>query len=96
MFVKQVREKKNATGVHGSTTVKDSIVGGVLLEMDDHLMGGSGLAHHLSIERIRGKIKFGKWHRLMKDEASSFGARHVTQENRLEILGGHDEKKQRL
>ena len=25
-----------------------------------------GLAHHLSMERLRGKIKFGKWHRLMK------------------------------
>ena len=34
---------------------------------------GSRLAHHLSVERLRGKIKCGKWHRLMKDGASFFG-----------------------
>ena len=65
--------KKAAIGVHGNTNVKDSFVGGVLLEVDDHLMGGSRLAHHLGVERIRGKIKFGKWHRLMKDGASFLG-----------------------
>ena len=58
--------KKDTTGVHGNTMVKDSFVGGVPLEVDDHLMGGPGLAHHISMERLRGKIKFGKWHRLMK------------------------------
>ena len=34
--------KKMQSGVHGNTIVKDSIVGGVLLEVDDHLLGGSG------------------------------------------------------
>ena len=64
MFSKFV--KKDTTGVHGNTMAKDSFVGGVPLEEADHLMGGPGLAHHLSMERLRGKITFGKWHSLMK------------------------------
>ena len=48
-------------------------------KVDDILMGGPGLAHHLSVQRLRGKIKFGKWHRLMQDGASFFGGRHVAQ-----------------
>ena len=59
-------------------------------------MGGSRLAHHLSVERLRGKINFGKWHRLMKDGASFFGLATPQKKQRLKILGGHDEKKQRL
>ena len=35
-------------------------VGRVLLEVDDHLMGGPGKAHHESMERLRHRIKFGK------------------------------------
>ena len=54
-------------------------VGYVLLEVDDHLMGGSGKAHHESIERLRQRIKFGKWHRLLQDGTSFFGGRHFTQ-----------------
>ena len=38
MFVQQVRK----------TLPRDSF-GGVLLEVDDHLMEGPGLAHHLSM-----------------------------------------------
>ena len=53
-------------------------VGCVLLEMDHHLMGGPGKAHHESMERLRQRIKFGKWHRLVQD-GPSFGGRHITQ-----------------
>ena len=53
--------KEDATGVHGNTIVKNCFVGGVLLEVDDHLMGGLGFAHHLSMDRVRGKMKFGNW-----------------------------------
>ena len=52
----------------------------VLLGMDDHLMGGLGKAHHESMERLRQRIKFGKWHRLLPDGSSFFlGGRHFTQ-----------------
>ena len=39
----------------------------------DHLMGGPGRAHHDSMERLRQKIKFGKWHWLLQDRPSFFG-----------------------
>ena len=68
-------------------------MGGVLLEVDNHLIR---LAHHLIVERLRGKINFGKWHRLMKNGASFFGFATSQKKQRLKILGGHDEKKQRL
>ena len=55
--------KEYETGVHGDTIARDTFVGGVLLEVDDHLMGGPGLSHHVSMERLRGNFKFGKWHR---------------------------------
>ena len=64
--------------MHGETIARDSLVGGVLLEVDDHLLGGRGLAHHLSMEREEMSI-FGKWHRLRQDGPSFFGGRHVTQ-----------------
>ena len=54
-------------------------VGCVLLEVDDHPMGGPGKAHHESMERLRQRIKFGKWHRLLQDGPSFFGGRHFTQ-----------------
>ena len=38
----------------------DSFVGGVLLEVDNHLMGGPGHAHHNNMERLRGNIELGK------------------------------------
>ena len=41
--------------------------GCVLLEVDDHLMGGPGKAHHDSMERLRQRIKYGKWHQLIED-----------------------------
>ena len=71
--------KEDGTGVHGETIARDSLVGGVLLEVDDHLLGEPRLAHHLSMERLRGNVNFGKWHRLRQDGASFFGGRHVTQ-----------------
>ena len=55
VYVQKICKKKDTTGVHGNTMVKDSFVGGVPLEVDDHLMGGPGLAHHLSMERPRGR-----------------------------------------
>ena len=42
-------------------------------------MGGPGKAHHESMESLRQKIKFGKWHRLLQDGPSFFGGRHFTQ-----------------
>ena len=54
-------------------------VGCMLLEVDDHLIGGPGKAHHESMERLRQRIKFGKWHRLLQDGPSFFGGRHFTQ-----------------
>ena len=35
-------------------------VGCVLLDVDDHVMGGPGKAHHESVEGLRQRIKFGK------------------------------------
>ena len=42
-------------------------------------MSGHGKAHHESMERLRQRIKFGKWHRLLQDGPSFFGGRHCTQ-----------------
>ena len=42
-------------------------------------MGGPGKAHHESMERLRLKMKFGEWHRLIQDGPSFFGGRHFTQ-----------------
>ena len=65
--------------VHGGSIARGEFVGCVLLEVDDHLMGGPGKAHHESMERLRQKIKFGKWHWLLQDGPSFFGGRHFTQ-----------------
>ena len=65
--------------VDGSSIAPGEFVGCVLLEVDDHLMGGPGKAHHESMERLRQRIKFGKWHRLLQDGPSFFGGRHFTQ-----------------
>ena len=64
--------------VDGGTIAPGEFVGCVLLEVDDHLMGGPGKAHHESMERLRQKIKFGKWHWLIQDGPSFFGGRHFT------------------
>ena len=65
--------------VAGGSIAPGEFVGCVLLEVDDHLMGGPGKAHHESMERLRQRIKFGKWHRLLQDGPSFFGGRHFTQ-----------------
>ena len=65
--------------VDGGSIARGEFVGCVLLEVDDHLMGGPGKAHHESMERLRQKIKFGKWQRLLQDSPSFFGGRHFTQ-----------------
>ena len=65
--------------VDGGSIAPGEFVGCVLLEVDDHLMGGPGKAHHESMERLRQRIKFGKWHRLLQDVPSFFGGRHFTQ-----------------
>ena len=65
--------------VDGGSIAPEEFVGCVLLEVDDHLMGGCGKAHHESMERVRQRIKFGKWHWLLQDGPSFFGGRHFTQ-----------------
>ena len=65
--------------VDGGSIAPGEFVGCALLEVDDHLMGGPGKAHHESMERLRQRIKFGKWHRLVQDGPSFFGGRHFTQ-----------------
>ena len=65
--------------VDGGTIAPGEFVGCVLLEVDDHLMGGPGRAHHESMERLRQRIMFGKWHRLLQDRTPFFRGRHFTQ-----------------
>ena len=71
---------KEEPAVDGGSIAPGEFVGYVLLEVDDHLMGGPGRAHHESMERLRQRIKFGEWHRLLQDGPSFFGGRrHFTQ-----------------
>ena len=65
--------------VDGGSIAPGEFVGCVFVEVDDHLMGGPGKAHHESMERLRQRIKFGKWHRLLQDGPSFLGGRHFTQ-----------------
>ena len=58
--------------VDGGSIAPGEFVGCVLLEVDDHLMVGPGKARHESMERLRQRIKFGKWHRLLQDGPSFF------------------------
>ena len=51
--------KEDETGVHGDTFAHDSFVGRVLLEVDDHLMGGPGLPDHSSMDHCEGIFKKG-------------------------------------
>ena len=51
--------KNSEPGVLGDTIARDSSVGTVLVEVNDHLMGRPGLAHHDSLERLRGYIDLG-------------------------------------
>ena len=53
--------------VDGGTIAPGEFVGCVLLEVDDHLMGGPGRAHHDSMERLRQRMEFGKWNWLLQD-----------------------------
>ena len=64
-----VREER---AVDGGSVAPGELVGCVLLEGDDRLMGGPGTAHHESMERLRQKINFEKWHRLIQDGPSFF------------------------
>ena len=65
--------------VDGGSIVPGEFVGCVLLEVDDHMMGGSGKTHHESMEGLRQRIEFGRWHWLLQDGPSFFGGRHFTQ-----------------
>ena len=65
--------------VDGGSIAPGEFVGCVLLGVDDHLMGGPGKAHLGSMEILRQRIKFGKWHRFLQDGPSFFGGRHLTQ-----------------
>ena len=64
--------------VDGGSIAPGEFVGCVLLEVDDHLMGDPEKARYESMERLRQRIKFGKWHRLIQDGPSFFGGRHFT------------------
>ena len=70
---------REAPAVDGGSIAPGEFLGCVLLEVDDHLMGGPGKAHHESMERLRQRIKSGKWYRLLQDGPSIFGGRHFTQ-----------------
>ena len=70
---------RDEPAVDGGSIGPGEFVGCVLLEVDDHLMGGPRKAHHESMERLRHRIKFGKWHRLLQDGPFFFGGRHFTQ-----------------
>ena len=65
--------------VDGRTIAPGGLVGCVLLEVNDQLMSCPGKAHRDSMERLRQKIKFGKWHRLLQGRPSYFGGRQFTQ-----------------
>ena len=78
-----VREEPEVDG--GSITLGE-FVGCVLFEMDDHLMGGPGKAHHESMERLRQRIKFGKWHRLLQGRALPFSVDATSHSYRIEAL----------
>ena len=65
--------------VDGGSIAPGEFVDCVLLEVDDHLMGGPRRAHHESMERVRQRIKFGKWHWLLQDGPPFFGGRDFTQ-----------------
>ena len=65
--------------VDGDSIAPGDFVGCVLFEVDDHLMGGPGKAHHEIMVGLRQRIKFGKWHRLLQDGPSFIGGRHFTQ-----------------
>ena len=65
--------------VDGGSIAPGEFVVCVLLEVDDHLMGGPGKEHQDCMKRLRQRIKFGKWHRLLQDGPSFFGGRHLTQ-----------------
>ena len=43
----------NGPGEHGGVTPRGSSVGGVLLEVYCHVMGGLGRNHHETVERLR-------------------------------------------
>ena len=77
LFSKFAVHEEPALG--GGSIAPGEFVGCVLLEVEDHLMGGPGKAHHESMERLRQRIKLGKWHWLLQDGPSFFGGRHFTQ-----------------
>ena len=64
--------------VDGGSIAPGESVGCVLLEVYDHLMGGPAKGHRESMERLRQRIKFGKWHWLIQDGPSFFEGRHFT------------------
>ena len=66
-FSASLRSVRNQQSMEARLHLVNLLV--VLLEVDDHLMGGPGKAHHESTERLRQRIKFGKWHRLLQDRA---------------------------
>ena len=49
----------NEPGEQGGVIPRGSSVGGVLLEVDCHMMGGPGRNHHGTMERLRRIFQFG-------------------------------------
>ena len=76
----------NEPGVHGGVTPRGSSVGGVLLEVYCHVMGGPGRNHHETMERLRRIFSVWKWRRLIKDGASFIGGRHMSQDTNWRLL----------
>ena len=72
--------KGNEPVVHGGVLPSGLSVGGVLLEVDSHVMGCPGRNHPESMELLRSNLKFGKWRCLIKEGASFVGGRHVSQD----------------
>ena len=69
-IVFQLKEKEYGMSVY---------VGCASVEVDDQLMGSPGKGHYDSVERLRQRIKIGKWHWLLQDGPSFFGGRHSAQ-----------------
>ena len=75
----RLRDECKEPAVDGGSIAPGEFVGCVLLEVDNHLMGGPGKAHHESMERLRQRIKFWEVAPVVTGRAVLFGGRHFTQ-----------------
>ena len=72
----------NEPGEHGGVTPRCSSVGVVLLEVDCHMMGGTGRNHH----GYGVFFQFGNGVVLTKDGASFVGGRHMSQDTNWRLM----------